>query len=386
MQDLYDQIANRPRGHSLPPGCYTNEEFLLIEEKNVLKRDWHCLGRVDEVPEVGDFFTIDILSEPLLVVRKSESQIAVLSNVCRHRAMPVAEGAGNTKRFRCPYHAWTYALDGKLRSAPLVPKDQLEKDCGLPEFQSRCWQGFIFFCISEDAVWPGDDGCSQPPNSTLSDTQELSATLTPLEDHLANYHMESMHSAAHFQEVWSCNWKSLVENFMDGYHLSVVHPETLHHLTPTSLCKKVCGSASYTAYTANYASTAPSRERHHPSLSAEQVRQSQLFCVFPALIASVSADTLVYLALHPLSTDQVSVKWGLATYESDLSPLELQARIEKWKDINAEDHQILQRLHTGLKSTRSTTGPLAEDNFEGTLSDFHNYLLARLDLPARSCR
>ena len=115
--------------------------------------------------------------------------------------------------------------------------------------------------------------------------------------HIENYHMQSMHHAAHFNEVWDCNWKSLVENFMDGYHLSVVHPESLHHLTPTSLCKKLPGTPSFTAYTANYAATAPARENHHPSLSAEQVRQSQLFCIFPAMIASLSADTLVYLCL-----------------------------------------------------------------------------------------
>ncbi len=376
MQDLFEQIVHRPPGHGLPPRCYTDDDFLDFESNTILQSEWHCLGRVDEVPEVGDFFTIDILSEPLVVVRKSETEIAVLSNVCRHRGMPVAEGAGNTNRFRCPYHAWTYALDGKLRAAPLVPRDQLQKECALPEFQSRCWQGFIFFCISEETEWPGD----------ITGDIKGDHPLKYLEDHVANYHMKSMRSAAHFTEVWDCNWKSLVENFMDGYHLSVVHPETLHHLTPTSLCKKVTGSNAFTAYTANYAGTAPARENHHPSLTVDQTRQSQLFCVFPALIASVSADTLVYLALHPLSADRVSVKWGLSTYESDLSDAEKQVRIEKWQQINAEDHQILQRLHSGLKSSRAGTGPLAEENFEGTLSDFHHYLISKLgifDLPGR---
>ena len=371
MQDLFEQIAQRPYGHGLPPRCYTDDRFLRLETDSILQHEWHCVGRVDEVPEVGDYFTIDILSEPLIVVRKSETEIAVLSNVCRHRGMPVAEGSGNTQRFRCPYHAWTYTLDGKLRAAPLVPKDQLQKNCALPEFQSRCWQGFIFFCMSEESIWPGDSKDNQ--------------SLKHLEAHVANYHMGSMHSAIHFTEVWDCNWKSLVENFLDGYHLSVVHPETLHHLTPTSLCKKVTGSGSFTAYTANYAGTAPARENHHPSLSAEQARQSQLFCVFPALIASVSADTLVYLALHPLSADKVSVKWGLSTFEENLPEEEKRKRIEKWQKINEEDHKILKRLHTGLKSSRAGTGPLAGENFEGTLSDFHHYLVSKLDAETECC-
>lgn len=306
---------------------------------------------------------MDLMSEPLIVVRTTETEVSVLSNVCRHRGMPVASGAGNTQRFRCPYHAWSYELDGKLRNAPLVPKEQLDKDCQLPQLQTRIWQGFIFVSLDANTIWLED---------------QTTQTLVPIEQHLANYHMETMHHVFSTVETWECNWKSLIENFMDGYHLSVVHPDTLHHLTPTSLCKKVTGSAAFTAYTANYAHSAPARENHHSSLTPEQVKQSQLFCLFPSLIASVSADTLVYLALHPISVNQVCVKWGVATYESDLSDAQINARVDKWKQINSEDHQILERLQAGLRSKHSVTGPLAADNFEGTLHDFHRYLVHKL--------
>ena len=367
MKSLLNEIANRPAGHGLPPDCYTSSKFLRLEKKKLFLSEWHCLGRVDEIPEVGDFFTFNLMAEPLLVVRESELDVSVLCNVCRHRGMPVAKGSGNTNRFRCPYHAWTYELNGVLRNAPLVPKEQLDKDCRLPKMNSQCWQGFIFVSLDVNAIWPED---------------RKTQSLIPLEEHLANYHMQSMHHAVSFVETWECNWKSLVENFMDGYHLSVVHPKSLHHLTPTSLCKKVTGSAAFTAYIANYANSAPPRENHHPSLTAEQVKQSQLFCVFPSLIASVSADTLVYLALHPLNVNQVSVKWGIATYESDLTDEQLNTRVEKWKQINNEDHEILQRLQVGLRSKYSATGPLAADNFEGTLHDFHQYLVHKLGVLA----
>ncbi len=367
MKSLLQDISNRPHGHGLPPACYTSGKFLRLEKKKLFLNEWHCLGRMDEIPEIGDFFTIDFMSEPLLVVREAEASIFILSNVCRHRGMPVASGSGNAKRFRCPYHAWSYNLDGKLRNAPLVPKEQLDKDCQLPRLNSRCWQGFIFVNLDVNADWPENQGAQ---------------TLVPLEQHVANYHMQDMHHAVSFVETWECNWKSLVENFMDGYHLSVVHPESLHHLTPTMLCKKITGSAAFTAYTANYGKSAPVRENHHPSLTNEQVKQSQLFCVFPSLIASVSADTLVYLALHPLSVSQVSVKWGVATFESDLSDAEINIRVDKWKQINNEDHEILQRLQAGLRSEHSVTGPLAADNFEGTLHDFHRYLVRRVGIEA----
>ena len=360
-EHLLASLSQKVPGHGLPPAFYTDESLLALETEQLFQKQWHCLGRADEIPETGDYFTIDLMQEPLLIVRSSSEDISVYSNVCRHRGMPVASGCGNTKKFRCPYHAWTYGLDGALRSAPLVPKEQLDADCALPKLPSRIWQGFIFVSFASDAEWLDGDN-----------------SLQPLEQHIANYHMASMHHAVSFNEVWDCNWKSLVENFMDGYHLSVVHPQTLHHLTPTSLCKKVSGSDAFTAYTANYADTAPSRENHHPSVTTEQARQSQLFCIFPALIASLSADTLVYLSLSPLSVGQVAVKWGIATYESELSADELESRVQKWQRINEEDHQILSRLHQGLQSKYSTNGPLAADNFEGTLHDFHSYLTDRL--------
>lgn len=313
------------------------------------------MGRCDEIPDIGDFFTLDLISEPLLVIRTDADNIAVLSNVCRHRGMPVMAGSGNTKRLRCPYHAWTYNLDGSLRSAPLVSKEKLDDRCNLPTLNTHCWQGFIFVSLDCNANWPA-------------------SSLRSLDALLANYHMAGMHHARHYEEVWECNWKSLVENFLDGYHLSVVHPETLHPLTPTALCKKSVGTNAYTAYTAPYASTAPEREKYHPDVTDTERRQSQLFCVFPSLVASLSADTLVYLSVQPIDVEKVFVKWGISTYESELQDDLLKQRIDKWKEINNEDHQILQRLPSGLKSRFFSNGPLAQDDYEGTLSDFHEFL------------
>ena len=201
-----------------------------------------------------------------------------------------------------------------------------------------------------------------------------SESISPLNTHLANYHMADMHYATHIEEVWDCNWKSLIENFMDGYHLSVVHPQTLHPLTPTSLCKKLPGSDAYTAYSAPYASTAPERENHHPDVTEVERRQSQLFCIFPTLVASLSADTLFYLSVQPLEASRVFVKWGISSYESDLTEQVVEERLSKWKEINSEDHRILQRLHAGLQSQHFNSGPLARDDFEGTLRDFHRFL------------
>ncbi len=340
---------------SLPSVCYTSSKFLAREESKVLRRGWHCLGREDEVPCAGDFFTVNILNESLIVVRDSSLEVTVVSNVCRHRAMPVAEGSGNTVMFRCPYHAWTYELDGSLRSAPLIDAQEVE-NCRLPKVRAEIWAGFIFATLNPNAI-------------------SLAESLADLHKSIENYKPHAMHHIGNFSEVWNCNWKSLVENFMDGYHLSVVHPESLRPLTPTRLCQYGVQGENFTSYIANYATTAPERCNHASDLTDEERRQSKLFCVFPSMVVSVSPDTLVYLALQPDGTDRVKVKWGISVFETELSREEKNKRIHKWQEINHEDHDILKNLHRGHQSKLYHGGSLAPSNLEGTVSHFHDYLI-----------
>ena len=110
------EIGNLGAGPTitLPPACYTSEDFLELEKEEIFRKEWICLGRVDEVPKPGDYFATELIDEPLIVVRGQDKKVRVLSNVCRHRSSVIAEGACNKKNFVCPYHAWTYATDGQL--------------------------------------------------------------------------------------------------------------------------------------------------------------------------------------------------------------------------------------------------------------------------------
>ena len=351
---------------ALPAQCYTSELFFEHEIHTLFVNQWQCVGRVDEIARPGDYFTTQIVTgvksiEPILVVRDKNNNINALSNVCRHRGMPVASGCGNRGAFKCPYHAWTYHLDGRLRSAPLINKSDLHENTRLPALATHIWQGFIFVNADENAVNPWQ-------------------SLDTLHSLISNYHIEDFHHIDTFEEQWDCNWKSLVENFMDAYHLSVVHTETLRHLTPTKLCEKLGHDTGWTAYAANYAKNAPRRLEHHPSLTPDQQHQSRLFCIFPGLLVSISADTAVYLSLQPNGTNKINVKWGLSSYEPDLSEGEKEGRTRKWQAINAEDHSILRRLQLGMESKFYQPGPLATDNVEGALRDFHCFLAQSLSI------
>ena len=341
---------------TLPGAAYTDAELFAHECETALERGWHCLGRCDEVAEPGDYFTAELLGEPLLIVRGDDGAIRVMSNLCRHRGMPLAEGKGTADKFVCSYHAWSYARDGALRNAARMKNTALDTTtCRLPAFRSEQWRGFLYVSLDDDA----------PP---------LAPTLAGLEPVIAPYCPENFRVVHDAEEVWHCNWKALIENFMEGYHLSVVHPKTLHGYTPTSLSRKFEGGEGFTGYHANYPQAIPARGVGHADLTDEQRHRSSLFCIYPCQVVSQAANLLVSLSLQPLSADSVRVKWTLSVWEDELDTSAVAERVALWDEVNREDREKLERLQRGLRARRADAGPLAPSDYEGTIHDFHGYL------------
>ncbi len=355
LQEIAALPPDRPM--SMPGAFYTSPEQFAREAATVLRRGWHCLGRTDEVPEAGDFFTVQLLNEPLIVVRQADGAIAVLANVCRHRGMPLAEGCGNTKRFVCSYHAWAYDLDGGLMRAARMKNAGFDaKNCGLHRHNMQLWNGFIY--VNLDA------------NAAPFDHPKLDALLS-------NYDSAAFKVAHVAEEVWNTNWKCLVENFMEGYHLSVVHPETLHGYTPTGLARKLASGDGFTSYAANYPKDIPSRGLGAPDLTEDERLRSTLFSIFPTQVASQAASLLVSLSIFPLNAGQIRVKWTLSTYGDDLDAETIAARVALWEEVNQEDREKLERMQIALSSDHALSGPLAEDDYEGTIRDFQLWLAAQ---------
>lgn len=343
---------------SLSGRHYTDPAFFAHEAKTVLRTGWHCLGRADEISNPGDFFTVQLLNEPLLIVRGDDDQIRVLSNVCRHRAMPVATGTGTAKRFVCRYHAWSYGRDGALASAPRMDKERT-KGCALPTHQTEIWRGFIYVNLSGDAP-------------------ALAPQLPKLDDLIGIYDQSSMEVVHVEEEDWKCNWKCLVENFMEAYHLSVVHPNTLHPYTPTGLSRKSMSDKAFTSYIAHYPEKIEQRFTGAPNLTKEERYQSRLFCVFPAQVASQSAGLLVSLSLQPRAVDHVHVRWTMSAYKGEMSHKSQKAAIDLWREVNREDREKLEQMQLALGSAHAVQGPLGPADLEGTIHDFYQWLGAAL--------
>ncbi len=312
----------------------------------------------------GDYFTTELVDEPLLVVRDKQGQVNVFSNVCRHRGNLVATGRGRKQVHACAYHAWSYGLDGRLVRAPLMDATTAldQANCRLPQLRSEVWQNFIF--VNLDGRAPA-----------------LAPQLAPLTPHIRNYHNEERHLYYQREEVWQTNWKCLAENFMEGYHLSVTHPVTLHPVTPTELCEYVPGNGAFSAYKAHYTPDAPQREPHHADLTAAERRYSFLFSVFPGFVVTFMPHLTVYLALRPVAADQVAIRWGIAGHRPQIDAETLAAYVRFTDDFNAEDRVKLETLQRGLKSRFYEPGPLAPADFEGTIQDFYRFMAASILAP-----
>ena len=346
---------------TLPGRDYTDPARLAWEIEHVLRPSWQCIGRADELASAGDFLTVTILDEPVVVVRDTDGSLRALSNICRHRGMPVASGSGlrasgsGALGFTCPYHAWSYALDGELRTAPFTDPAAVV-DCRLPAWPLIVdEQGFVHVAVTDEPA-------------ALSPAPALTAELEPFR----TADMRFCHTET---EIWECNWKAMVENSMEGTHLSVVHQTTLHPLTPTRLAWKGPSDSGFTSYYSGFPAGVRSSTPGEPDLSDEQRGRSFLWQRFPNQVACQNATFCATFLVLPLSVDRTMIRWSLAAFRD--CPDEIVAStIALWREINGEDQAILEQLQQNLAapSAQAYAGPLADDDREGTIADFHRYL------------
>lgn len=365
IRDALKEIQSVPvdQAHTLPPVFFTSPAFLELEKEHIFRKQWICLGHESEIANPNDFFTTELVDEQLIVARGSDGKVRVLSNVCRHRANMVVEGTGNRKRFTCSYHAWSYSNEGNLIAAPLMEqvKGFKKEGCKLPEFASEIWQGYIFVNL---------DGEAEP----------LAPQLLEVSNYLKNYHLEQRTSV--FQEtlVWNANWKCLVENFMEGYHITPTHTHTLAVMNPTSLCEKLPSGEAFTAYRSGYNPKQSEMEPSHPDLTEQERTASQMFCIFPSFVMSVDPNTTSWLAIRPNGADALNVKWGVVAYdpENGNTGVTMEDNIAFMQSFNVEDKAKLETLQKGLKSRYIEKSYLAPVDFEGTVWDFYQYIARQL--------
>jgi phenylpropionate dioxygenase-like ring-hydroxylating dioxygenase large terminal subunit len=342
------------RADTLPPQCYNDPEFFEFEKDAIFYRAWLVVGRVGWLKEPGDYYTTSHVDEPILVVKDREGAIRAFSPVCRHRAALVAEGKGNARSFRCPYHHWTYSLEGRLLGAPAMDRtcDFNTKDINLPEFKVEIWLGFIFVNFDPDA-------------------EPLAPRLTALSEVLANYDLNSAEErrmeGEPRKEPW--NWKVRFENSNDGYHANRLHGGPVHDICPSDLASfpvlpaQTAGYFRYNQNTHADASFNPTLKALlpiFPKLTPEERHRMLFLCVPPTLTMFARCDMIAYSMFSVDGVSEMTARQGwLATPGASKDPLyelKITTNINTSLPIFAQDRAVDLSVEKGLRSRFACRG------------------------------
>ncbi len=347
LDSLAASIEPVERAYTLPPAIYTSEEFLRFEHEALYSHEWLCVGRADRIPEPGDWFTVTLADEPLVVVRDKQGGVNCLSAVCQHRAMQVCDGQGNDSTLKCPYHHWNYALDGRLLGAPAMERTEgFDKaDYGLPTLRVEQWQGFLFVNFDAEA----------PP---------LGPTLGRYEPFVANYELDSVVCPGTFTlEDMPWNWKVMFENFNDGYHANRLH-QFVQDFCPSSMAEfpvpwddasnVIFRTNGYTEIDGGFNATHRAIMPIFPKLTDEERTRSTFALIPPTLCFGTTPDQAFFFLVRPKTAETIDVEIGYLFHptalEDPLFDLKLQLSDAGVQVFVQQDQDATTRVQRGLRS------------------------------------
>lgn len=334
------QGDDKPVG--IAPDVYTSNELLELEYELIFKKEWQCVGRIDELNEPGDYLTTDIGPVPVIINMRDSGEIGAMVNVCAHRLSPVASGCGSTRRFACPYHGWVYEKDGALRQAPRMPEDFDVKSYALSPLAVEIWNGFIYVNLDVNA-------------------SSLSESLSPLTALFRNYHLENMRLLHKGWEVWDANWKVVTENFLESYHLEMTHANTLAPIAPQDTLRMASEGERHAFHVFDLADMAivPVDEAialPNPDLTEKDKKAIYAGGIFPNHLFTVAYDQFTWMRAQPITVDKTLIEWGIAGAfniprgtkpDPDHPNLYYIKEIPK---VNAEDKAIVEGVQRGARS------------------------------------
>ena len=207
MKQTCSTSSDISQAWTLPAHYYYDPEISERDIKEIFGRQWQVVGHIDQLRKPGDYFTTALQGEPLLLVRGGRGELRGFYNVCRHRAGPPAEGCGSRKLFRCGYHGWTYDLEGKLISAPEFENAQAfdPYEFSLTPVRAEEWSNLVFANLDPQA-------------------ESLTKTLGELPRQAERFQFSDMKLFERRTYEMKCNWKTYIDNYLEGYHLPSVHP------------------------------------------------------------------------------------------------------------------------------------------------------------------
>lgn len=362
-QEQLTKVCNPlEEAHNLPQAAYLSEHIFKQEAKHLFMAHWINVAHVSQLSSPGDYLCVDVFDYPLLVTRDKNNDIHIMSRVCQHKGTLIAEGSGNTQLFVCPFHAWSYGLDGELKVAPLMEKVKGfdKRNCRLTSLRMEIWEGFIFVNISGDA-------------------EPLGTQLTGLQKVLANWRMAELvpgHEPFYYDQEQ--NWKINAESFLEAYHHLGAHKKTFQPTFPAANSYPIASTGNYSILSFGQArgNTATNIDGGSQlpvidGLSEAECLEPLVVFIWPSLLLGVGPDQVAYYRVMPTSAQSHDV------WLNDLMPPSTVANPELKQAI--ED-----RVHWATKIVHETDDlPVFDRCQRGIRSPFYDQ--GRLSVPYEQC-
>jgi choline monooxygenase len=369
--DVNEQIEC---AQTLASRFYTDAAILEVERARIFRRTWQLVGTLSHscgevngvkrtIADPESFFTADVGGEPVVVVRDKQGMLRAFSNVCRHRAGPIASGSGCKNVLRCGYHGWTYTLDGRLIGTPDVEGVEFfdRSTMGMVPLRLETWEQFIFVNFDQNA-------------------EPLAAYLGEIPGQAKGFQFDGLELAERRDYVIDCNWKVYVDNYLEGYHIPIAHPGLMREID----------YSQYRTDTFRYHSQqfAPIRamkvedagERFYAPGTGSQ--EALYFWIFPNLMLNIYPDNVSTNLIVPLSQDKTLTIFEWFFHE--VASARVQERVKKAvafsDEVQQEDIGLCESVQRGLRSSAYDRGRYSVKRENG-VHHFHMLLGEFLERP-----
>ena len=352
VRPLSDQDPDE--GWSLPAWIYSDPDYFEVELKRVIRPSWQVVCHLSDIPQPGDWHGLDYAGESVVVMRGSDSEVRAFHNVCRHRGARILDGVrGCAKRIVCPYHAWTYANDGRLIGAPL--KETYDPGAldgiRLAQVEHEVWQGFIFARLEGGGP-------------------SVSEMMAPYAHEVAPYRFEQLEALGRVTlRPRQVNWKNIADNYSDGLHIAVAHPGLKrlmgegYGVESAEWVDKMWGPLvdrpSSNPSERAYCHYLP-RVAHLPE---ERQRLWTYFKLWPNVAFDIYPDQVDFMQFLPVSPTETLIREISYAIPDDRREMKA-ARYLNWRInrlVNAEDTELVGRVQQGMASSSFSVGPLSRD-------------------------
>lgn len=354
-----------PQAETLPPDCYTDPAFLARESERIFRVHWNLACRAGDIPDAGDYLTVDLAGAPAIVLRGADGVLRAFANACRHRGSRLVSGSGTARAISCPYHGWSYALDGRLIAASGMERAEgFDPACfGLVPLRVAEWAGFAFV----DFAGGGPD---------------LADHLGNLPGLVASHRAERMVCVHRRVYEVGCNWKLCLENQRESYHVAVVHRGTLADQLPEQLSATGNWSGSWFRHAGSIAARLGAAATLPPILTLDEraAEGTYFIALYPASFLVFTVDCMWWMSFRPLAADRTRVLTGLCVPEAAARQPELAAilpdYVARTDASHNEDNRATEMQQRGLASPHARPGRFSHR--EAGVHAVDNWILDRV--------